>query len=89
MVLIPNIDLTSVACNALYSSTIPAYFLGILQCRALAYIWSKIRPCVSKVILYCPKLQDRLGLPHFAKYYQAAQLAKLTNNHATHGVRIS
>lgn len=61
---------------------IPSYFHRIIQSCVFKYIWGPIKPRVTRSILLRSKLCGGLGLPNFAHYYHAAQVAQLTLLHA-------
>lgn len=61
---------------------IPSYFHRDIQTRVFKYMWASIKPRLSRAILLRSKLSGGLGLPNFACYYHAAQLAQITLLHA-------
>lgn len=61
---------------------IPPYFHRVIQSRVFKYIWGPIKPRVSRSILLRSRLSGGLGIPHFAQYFHAAQLAQIALYHA-------
>lgn len=61
---------------------VPAYFLRILQRKALTFVWGSLKPRLPKHTLYLPKPKGGLGFPNFTTYYHAAQLAHIPKYHA-------
>lgn len=66
-------------------SNLPLAWMGsitmvsaLLQQRIFSYVWDAVRPRIPHSTLYIPKIGRGLGLPNFAKYYYAAQLAPLS-----------
>lgn len=59
---------------------VPAYFLRILQRKALTFIWASLKPHLPKHTLYPSKPKGGLGYPNFTTYSNVAQLAHITQN---------
>lgn len=67
-------------------TAVQSYFLRIVQCRVMTFVWDASKLCFPKSTLlssiYLSKLREGLGLPNFSVYYWVAHLANLRKYHA-------